>query len=123
MIVSLKCNCPLYKVQIYCLIYNRQHISPFSFSVHPSVARIGSRQLQALSPEERAASVHKLAELLVTKQAQVLEANAVDLAEAKKSGLAKPLLSRLSLTPAKLKSLAVGLKQIADSSHQVRSAC
>lgn len=32
---------------------------------------------------------------------------------------AKPLLSRLSLTPAKLKSLSIGLKQIADSSLQV----
>lgn len=38
--------------------------------------------------------------------------------EATKSGLAKPLLSRLSLTPSKLKSLSVGLKQIAESSHQ-----
>lgn len=63
--------------------------------------------------------MHKLADLLITKQAQILEANAIDLAEGTKSGLAKPLLSRLSLTPAKLKSLAVGLKQIADASHQV----
>lgn len=81
-------------------------------------ARIGSRTLQSLTPEERALSVDTLADLLVTKQAQILEANAKDLEEAKKSGLAKPLLSRLSLTPAKLKSLSVGLKQIAESSHQ-----
>lgn len=81
-------------------------------------ARTGSRQLQLLTPEERASSVYKLADLLINKQTQVLEANAIDLAEGTKSGLAKPLLSRLSLTPAKLKSLAVGLKQIADSSHQ-----
>lgn len=85
-----------------------------------SSARTGSRQLQALSPEERAASVHKLAELLEIRQSQIMEANALDLSEASKSGLAKPLLSRLSLTPAKLKSLATGLRQIADSSHQVR---
>lgn len=75
--------------------------------------------MQTLTPEERALSVHTLAELLITKQSQILEANAKDLEEAAKSGLAKPLLSRLSLTPAKLKSLAVGLKQIAESSHQV----
>lgn len=81
-------------------------------------ARVGSRILQTLTPEERASSVHTLADLLVTKQQQILDANAKDLEEAKKSGLAKPLMSRLSLTPAKLKSLAVGLKQIADSSHQ-----
>lgn len=61
--------------------------------------------------------MHTLADLLVTKQADVLDANQKDLSEASKTGLAKPLLSRLSLTPAKLKNLAVGLKQIAESSH------
>lgn len=64
--------------------------------------------------------MYSLADLLISKQAQILEANAKDLAEGTKAGLAKPLLSRLSLTPAKLKSLAVGLKQIADSSHKVK---
>lgn len=82
------------------------------------IARIGSRVLQSLTPEERAASVNTLAELLITRQAEILDANTKDLAEATQSGLAKPLLSRLSLTPAKLKSLSIGLKQIAESSHQ-----
>ncbi|XP_055307359.1 delta-1-pyrroline-5-carboxylate synthase [Sitodiplosis mosellana] len=81
-------------------------------------ARSGSRTLQSLTPEERASSVNTLADLLITKQSQILEANAKDLEEATKSGLSKPLLSRLSLTPAKLKSLSIGLKQIADSSLQ-----
>ncbi|XP_045469009.1 delta-1-pyrroline-5-carboxylate synthase isoform X2 [Harmonia axyridis] len=80
-------------------------------------ARSGSRVLQTLTPEQRASCVHTLADLLVDKQSQILDANAKDLEEASKTGLAKPLLSRLSLTPAKLKNLAVGLKQIADSSH------
>lgn len=56
---------------------------------------------------------------MISKQAQIIDANAKDLAEGTIAGLAKPLLSRLSLTPAKLKSLSVGLKQIADSSHKV----
>lgn len=72
-----------------------------------------------MTPEERAASVYALADLLISKQAQILDANAKDLADGTKAGLAKPLLSRLSLTSAKLKSLSVGLKQIADSSHKV----
>lgn len=75
--------------------------------------------MQNLTPEERASCVNTLAELLISKQSVILEANALDLAEATKSGLAKPLLSRLSLNPAKLKSLSVGLKQIAESSHNV----
>lgn len=81
-------------------------------------ARVGSRVLQALSAEERASAVHTLADLLISKQSAILEANALDLAEAQKSGLAKPLLSRLSLNESKLKSLATGLNQIAASSHK-----
>ncbi|XP_044755927.1 delta-1-pyrroline-5-carboxylate synthase isoform X1 [Coccinella septempunctata] len=80
-------------------------------------ARAGSRVLQTLTPEQRASCVHTLADLLIDKQSEILDANAKDLEEASKTGLAKPLLSRLSLTPAKLKNLAIGLKQIADSSH------
>lgn len=82
-------------------------------------ARIGSRQLQSLTPDQRAAAVETLADLLISKQAQILDANQKDLDAGVKSGLAKPLLSRLSLTPAKLKSLSAGLKQIAESSHKV----
>ncbi|XP_035896860.1 delta-1-pyrroline-5-carboxylate synthase [Anopheles stephensi] len=81
-------------------------------------ARNGSRILQNLTANERAQAVNTLADLLVSRQSQILEANAKDLEEAKKSGLAKPLLSRLSLTPSKLESLAKGLKQIADDSHK-----
>ncbi|XP_048524006.1 delta-1-pyrroline-5-carboxylate synthase isoform X1 [Dendroctonus ponderosae] len=80
-------------------------------------ARIGGRILQTLTPEQRASCVHTLADLLISKQSQILDANQKDLQEATSSGLAKPLLSRLSLTPAKLKNLAVGLNQIAESSH------
>lgn len=81
-------------------------------------ARTGSRQMQALSPEERASAVNTLADLLIRKHDFIMEANAKDLIEAQKNGLAKPLLSRLSLNSAKLKNLSIGLKQIADSSHR-----
>lgn len=82
------------------------------------LARIGGRLLQTLTPDQRASCVHTLADLLVNKQSIILDANQKDLQEAASSGVAKPLLSRLSLTPSKLKNLAVGLKQIADSSHR-----
>lgn len=80
-------------------------------------ARSGSRILQGLAPEERASCIYKLADLLLSQQEDILDANNKDLAEATKNGLNKPLLSRLSLTPAKLKGLATGLRQIAESSH------
>ncbi|XP_073836304.1 delta[1]-pyrroline-5-carboxylate synthase [Musca autumnalis] len=80
-------------------------------------ARIGSRQLQSLSAEQRACAVNTLADLLVSREAFIMEANAKDLVEAQRNGLAKPLLSRLSLNTGKLRNLSVGLKQIADASH------
>ncbi|XP_020280747.1 delta-1-pyrroline-5-carboxylate synthase [Pseudomyrmex gracilis] len=78
-------------------------------------ARVGSRTLQALRPEERAECIKTLADLLETRQSEILAANSMDLDAANKN-LAKALLSRLSLTPAKLKSLSSGLRQIADDS-------
>lgn len=74
--------------------------------------------MQSLSADQRASAVRKLADLLISRQDDILEANQKDLSEASKSGLAKPLLSRLSLNPSKLKNLAIGLHQIADSSYQ-----
>jgi delta-1-pyrroline-5-carboxylate synthetase len=77
---------------------------------------VGSRVLQSLLPEERAGCINTLADLLESRQNDILDANGRDVDEARKTGLAKPLLSRLSLTSAKLKSLRDGLRQIADSS-------
>lgn len=80
-------------------------------------ARNGCRILQNLSPAERAACVNTLAELLISREKFILDANEKDLAEARMNGLAKPLLSRLALTPQKLRGLSTGLKQIAEASH------
>lgn len=64
--------------------------------------------LQKLPAEDRASAIYTLAELLITKQAAILDANEKDIVKATKDGTAAPLISRLSLTPAKLKSLATG---------------
>lgn len=91
------------------------------FSLHYAyyilAARIGSRVLQKLTPSERASAIHTLADLLLDKKDQILEANAKDLEEATKGGVEKPLLNRLSLSAGKLQTLSIGLKQIADSSY------
>jgi len=64
--------------------------------------------LQKLPAVDRASAIYALAELLISKQATILDANEKDIARATKEGTAGPLISRLSLTPAKLKSLATG---------------
>lgn len=74
--------------------------------------------MQKLTPSERASAIHSLADLLLSREDKILEANSKDLEEATRSGVAKPLLDRLSLSQGKLKTLSIGLKQIADSSYE-----
>ncbi|XP_037935327.1 delta-1-pyrroline-5-carboxylate synthase [Teleopsis dalmanni] len=81
-------------------------------------ARIGGRQMQALTPEQRASVVNTLADLLTEKEDFILNANAKDVMEAQRVGLPKPIISRLTLTSAKLRNLSVGLKQISDASRK-----
>lgn len=80
--------------------------------IRSTIARYGSRILQKLPAEDRASAINALAELLISKQAAILDANEKDLALATKNGTAAPLISRLSLTPSKLKSLATGTRLI-----------
>lgn len=96
------------------------HVTSSSTSVDIMAenARVGSRALQRLSPTERASAIHSLADLLVNKKDVILEANSKDLEVATRDGLAKPLLNRLALSEGKLKTLSIGLKQIADSSYE-----
>lgn len=82
-------------------------------------ARHGSRLLQSLTPNDRAGAILTLAELLETRQPDILVANQKDLEEAAKLGLSSALTSRLRLTPAKLNNLANGLRQIATDSKNV----
>jgi len=74
-------------------------------------ARTGGRQMLALTPDERAGAINTLADLLVSKQGAILEANSADIAEANKRNTAQPLIDRLSLSPSKLKSLSAGMKE------------
>lgn len=92
------CNCTI-------KLYHSQNI--FILFID-SIARYGSRVLQKLPAVDRASAIYALAELLISKQAAILDANEKDIAIATKEGTAAPLISRLSLTPAKLKSLATG---------------
>lgn len=82
-------------------------------------ARQGSRILQTLEPRDRTSAILTLAELLETRQPDILVANQKDLDEAAKIGLSSALTSRLRLTPAKLKNLADGLCQIATDSQEI----
>ncbi|XP_071479465.1 delta-1-pyrroline-5-carboxylate synthase-like [Diadema antillarum] len=81
-------------------------------------AREGGRILQALAPQERAEIIERLADLLVQRSETILAANQMDIDNARRSEMTGPNLARLSLSEAKLRNLAEGLKQIAASSYR-----
>uniref|UniRef100_A0AAQ4PJP8 Aldehyde dehydrogenase 18 family, member A1 n=1 Tax=Gasterosteus aculeatus aculeatus TaxID=481459 RepID=A0AAQ4PJP8_GASAC len=78
------------------------------------MARISGRTLASLQPHQRSEIICRLAELLTEKSEEILTANKTDMDLAVHAGHLPPaMLKRLSLSPAKLTALAVGLRQIA----------
>ena len=71
-------------------------------------AREGGRQLQSLPAEQRADIINRLAESLMQRQQQILEANILDLKAADQNGITQTSRNRLTMTSNKLKSLATG---------------
>jgi delta-1-pyrroline-5-carboxylate synthetase len=86
-----------------------------------AAARQATRTVATLPHEARVAALRRLAEMLRADdvRAQVLEANAEDLVEARKAKLAGPLLARLKLTEKKLDNLAAGADALADMDDPV----
>ncbi|XP_071318981.1 delta-1-pyrroline-5-carboxylate synthase isoform X2 [Trachinotus anak] len=78
------------------------------------MARNSGRTLASLHPDQRSEIICHLAELLTEKKEEILAANKMDMDLAVNAGHLPPaMLKRLSLSPAKLNSLAIGLRQIA----------
>uniref|UniRef100_A0A8C2X4L3 Delta-1-pyrroline-5-carboxylate synthase n=1 Tax=Cyclopterus lumpus TaxID=8103 RepID=A0A8C2X4L3_CYCLU len=73
------------------------------------MARTSGRTLASLHPDQRSEIICHLAELLTDKKKEILTANKMDMDLAGRGGI----LRRLSLSPSKLSSLAIGLRQIA----------
>ncbi|MBI4337401.1 MAG: glutamate-5-semialdehyde dehydrogenase [Chloroflexi bacterium] len=76
-------------------------------------ARAAARQLAKLPTGTKDRVLHTLADLLEARQAQVLAANAQDVAMGRAGGLAEALLDRLLLTPERLKGVAANVRQVA----------
>jgi len=82
-------------------------------------AREASRQLQKLSSEERAAILERIADELLSNTDAILRANKKDLYAAEISSLDEGLLARPKMSPAKLATLADGIRSIARSEEPI----
>ncbi|XP_068160914.1 delta-1-pyrroline-5-carboxylate synthase isoform X1 [Antennarius striatus] len=82
------------------------------------MARNAGRTLASLRPDQRSEIICHLAELLTERRDDILAANQTDVELAANAGHLPPaMLSRLSLSAAKLNSLAIGLRQIATAAQ------
>jgi glutamate-5-semialdehyde dehydrogenase len=76
-------------------------------------ARAASERMAELGTREKDAWLLRAAERLEAAKARILAANAEDLAEARRSGVAEPLVNRLELSASKWRDMLAGLRDVA----------
>jgi glutamate-5-semialdehyde dehydrogenase len=75
--------------------------------------KVASRVLATASTEQKNAALVAAAELLVARSGSILRANQIDVARAESEGVSATVVDRLRLTPARIESMASGLRQVA----------
>ncbi|GIJ44617.1 gamma-glutamyl phosphate reductase [Virgisporangium aliadipatigenens] len=76
-------------------------------------ARVAAARLAVASRKEKDAALRALADALEARAAEVLAANAQDVAAGRAAGMSDALVDRLSLTEARIRGMAGGLRQVA----------
>jgi glutamate-5-semialdehyde dehydrogenase len=76
-------------------------------------ARAASRRLAALPTAEKDAALHRIADALIARTPEILEANARDLEAGREAGLSAALLDRLMLDPGRVAAIAAQVRDIA----------
>jgi glutamate-5-semialdehyde dehydrogenase len=77
-------------------------------------ARAAASTLALAGTVEKNAALQAMAAALESAQAEILAANAADVAAGAQAGLSKAMLDRLALTPERLAAMARGLREVAD---------
>jgi glutamate-5-semialdehyde dehydrogenase len=77
-------------------------------------ARKASRMMASADTDTKNKALHAIAKAILRESAALLTANKLDLDAAKANGLDNAMLDRLTLTEKSIKSMAEGLRQIAD---------
>ncbi len=71
-------------------------------------------EIQKLSTEDKNRALTAVAEGLIADAAEILQANAIDIADGEAKGMHPGLIDRLRLTEARVEAMAEGLRQICD---------
>jgi glutamate-5-semialdehyde dehydrogenase len=76
-------------------------------------ARAALRPLATASTTSKNAALAAMADAIVRREKAILEANAIDVANGQEAGLSQAMMDRLELTPARIKGMADGVREIA----------
>ncbi|OOG72140.1 glutamate-5-semialdehyde dehydrogenase [Sinorhizobium sp. A49] len=77
-------------------------------------AKAASRPLAVATAERKHAALTAMAETIVNRCDAILAANAIDLENARQSGVAASFIDRLTLTEDRIRDMAAGIRAIAD---------
>ncbi len=77
-------------------------------------ARAASRELVKLSTEKKNTTLRAMGDGLMAREAEILAANAKDLAAAETNGLSKAMIDRLMLDKKRLAAIAQAVREVAD---------
>lgn len=76
-------------------------------------ARVAARSLAATDSATREGALHAIADALIARTDEIIEANARDMEAGREAGLTDALLDRLLLTPERVAGIADGARQVA----------
>ena len=77
-------------------------------------ARASARPLAIASAERKHAALIVMAEALIRRQDEILDANAIDMKNGEDAKLSSALMDRLKLTPGRIRDMADGIRAIAE---------
>ena len=76
-------------------------------------AKQASYALASLSTAEKNRALFAIADALESEMPEILDANLLDVSQARTSGMSESLIDRLSLTQARVRSMAAGVRDVA----------
>ncbi|MER8444573.1 glutamate-5-semialdehyde dehydrogenase [Mesorhizobium sp. M1066] len=76
-------------------------------------ARVAARPLAIATTAAKNAALAAMAEAIVARQQDILDANAIDVSNGQESGLSASFMDRLKLDPARIRAMADGIREIA----------
>lgn len=76
-------------------------------------ARAAARPLAIASTKAKNAALAAMADAILRNEQAILEANAIDMSNGEEAGLSGSFMDRLKLTPARIKAMADGIREIA----------